>query len=1839
MIDDQVLKLWTSRVRSILGIVRAGETEHREVATMGAQVQADYHGRFIVELLQNASDQAAAAGKEASTVTIIRTSDIFALANEGLPFNEAGLRSITSLGLSTKNPQDAIGNKGIGFKSVFQVSATPEIYSSQSQADQYSVNAGLMFALSLTPFADSAYAAILRSLVEGVLAESPRGGPELTLEDAIAEVRAAAPFKFPLPLTMDHLGDRLRQIAASIHGQTLVVLPLRQAAGVTEVVDTAIAEIADTNGAALLFLPSVSTIHIVDRVRGREWCLKRHVVDPCKRIEGIGFIQTVRTSTKTTSTVCDRFWRVIVRRVGTPDVVPAEDAAREARTLNQYTRTFPGRNWARVDSSPVGVALPIPDPAAATPSVPSGPDGRICIGLPTRDPTGTPAWINAHFYGTISRTGIDLSDNLYNTTLFDETVRLHEALVTDLKASADLPTRRAATLAFQRVTGRLADRLYQPGNQASGPIVLSSDGHSFQAPSATLLPTLTDLEALILMAGTQGDLAHFRLPIPEAELTRTARSLLLTLVGGEPSAESLSVALLNRQGQSDSILEQAANKHRLKGPAFWEPFLAWAIKRFGTDGLRGHRILPVASTALETSAARVFLPPARRDNALAQSADDGELFEIPTDLAQSLKFLDERALALRKPSSRDLTPLAALLAPDVGPALVRRPRLHNLVNEAVGPLMQSLGMDEESRQNGIRLLRQAVRWLWVLSESGRARLAKDALRVPASAPDGHWAWIPPSSAYFGSGWLDEPVDTLLRAAYGDGMHRRLVSWPDFSAALGIETEERNAWVGALEFLGVSRSPKMLRPVPGSRAAPLSSRRWNSELSIEAGVPCPIPAAEQFWNPYLEAVRKRGARTSSGQGFDFRSVTWIEGLEREASRGPIVELMLHQHPVYEAEMETFLERQSRPNDDSTTVPSLWIHAITANDWPVIPTQHRRVPPSEAWLIDNQRKGRRRLALLQQVPEPYDQAIGLLKRLGVTPPQQASASRILQALDRLGRSCGQYDPETKSIALALAEDLFGCLQSVHARSEAVLPDIKPLCLPLERRKQAVGVPAATFTTAYINDDPVRAGFIPGFEDAYVWPLQPRQAKRELVTELRRQLGDAAVIYTSEAGIESRFVQDSSSQPEPLLEWLAREFPQHHVATDIACLIAYMGRLETDPEGEEFRRTWGLFQRTRLAFGTFPPDSPEPCFFDRASNVHQVSARLSKSEKLESTWMLVGLSFRDTWAAYARELEKGTPAKFLADRHITQVQRENIEIAIGLSSADRFKHLKAFAFSVWASRRDNPEVSIFEAEWPLNARSVHGMCEWLGCPQMAAEIATAACASEEAGSLALLRAAGIDTQQWQDARRILNLQPWQFTERITQWRNYHAALVAILKTRAARSLTTSLSEVEGMLRASAVSSPPAAITSSLSDSDAVLFRFLKEAQAELDRQTHVAGIDLLRRVLLSIIESNPKTLDTVDLDEVPNREMRVYRDDDEDKRTRDAKARLDGLILVATPLAAHNGETIDSATIRNDSRVQALSIGWWANCFTIMLAVQRLLQNQAPLTAQRMSEQRIFRDPAPANEMLQRFPELALASRGPEPAPVRQITVFGQPRPEDAVHSDLLLGSTGETGRRLKDLAAVHPECFANSRRQRLPIVSPAPRTPARGPGRGRPGAYHELRRDQELSGLLGEAFIFELFRRVLPDFDERAWCSENRHRYGLEGEGADSLGYDMQYRDSAGILTGRQDVPLCFIEVKASSGDAREAFPISANEWEKARACHHNGTEVYLIIRVAAVRDLPRIADVILDPFGLYTEQKVALTTNDMWVYVGAPVDEVVNDIGSPLSRCQYPPLPGNGLTAF
>lgn len=105
------------------------ETNERALKGMSESeryLQQAYAGRYLFELIQNVRDANKQAGIDGS-VFIEIANDVISIANTGSPFSKKGVWSITTIGDSTKDSREFIGFKGIGFKSVQEISETPKI--------------------------------------------------------------------------------------------------------------------------------------------------------------------------------------------------------------------------------------------------------------------------------------------------------------------------------------------------------------------------------------------------------------------------------------------------------------------------------------------------------------------------------------------------------------------------------------------------------------------------------------------------------------------------------------------------------------------------------------------------------------------------------------------------------------------------------------------------------------------------------------------------------------------------------------------------------------------------------------------------------------------------------------------------------------------------------------------------------------------------------------------------------------------------------------------------------------------------------------------------------------------------------------------------------------------------------------------------------------------------------------------------------------------------------------------------------------------------------------------------------------------------------------------------------------------------------------------------------------------------------------------------------------------------------------------------------------------------------------------------------------------------------
>lgn len=186
--------------RSLDAQVQVGLSNHAlktldERGSAQELVRDQYSGRYPFELLQNAND--AALGTAVRGRAHFRLTDTaLIVADNGAGFGDRQIRAICSLGRSSKGPGSAIGHKGLGFKSVGEITDLPQILSR---------GVGFQF-------------------------DAARLRQELSLRVGALDADQRFPvYAFPFPATFGDLGPDA-QVAESLHAEgytTVIRLPFR----------------------------------------------------------------------------------------------------------------------------------------------------------------------------------------------------------------------------------------------------------------------------------------------------------------------------------------------------------------------------------------------------------------------------------------------------------------------------------------------------------------------------------------------------------------------------------------------------------------------------------------------------------------------------------------------------------------------------------------------------------------------------------------------------------------------------------------------------------------------------------------------------------------------------------------------------------------------------------------------------------------------------------------------------------------------------------------------------------------------------------------------------------------------------------------------------------------------------------------------------------------------------------------------------------------------------------------------------------------------------------------------------------------------------------------------------------------------------------------------------------------------------------------------------------------------------------------------------------------------------------------------------------------------------
>lgn len=754
------------QVRTFLYNLANRTHQHAQIDRVTRQIARQYQGRTVIELLQNAHDalrHGAPGGRGRIAFHLVTDGDHGALyvANDGRPLRDRDAVALAEIGLSSKDPATDVGNKGLGFRSVLHVTDRPAVYSCARE------ESGTLDGYGLT-FSPDVLALVARAL-EAAVAGEPVAlfGAADALSDwsadqrdalcrlgqhgadgwAAREVETISPYSLPVPATPSPTAEALAADGFS----TVVHLPLVSARAAAHVRDE-LRDLAASDDLAL-FLESLRALTVsADDV---SWTLTR--------TESPAAGPHHRRRVALALGDAERTFSVWSRPVG-----GAGDDAFQAAAAD-----LPD-DWSRVEAVSVDVAVEHTGAA---------PRGRYSIFLPTEQPTGTGAFINAPFYGDIDRRGVSF-DYAYNALLRQAAVSLSADVALSL-AGRDESAGHVLDLVAPATTppgyvprGVLAAIAERRGDAANVPLVRTAAG--WASPRGVRVSTL-DADQCPLGDGALDALAGFARPHPSLDGRRAQIIRLLEACGVDPDPTL---------GERAALVEAVAPQIGPDGD--WDGFWEWARRLCGSLApLRSRRVLLVEDGRLLPliGDVKVFFPP---------QTGTASGMGVPDVLSSHVAFL---AIPLRQqgvlnsPATRARRALADFesdLAYDPA-ALFRR---------VLVPALPKVPVALESPQG--RLCAAVLRWATRLYADRTDWEALGALPVPCRG-----GWYRADRTMLGPGWtsLGDDLDTFLSAVDTPLTRRllgRLVVPPDHPAWEGADAG------GDLRRLGVAEGIRLLR---------------------------------------------------------------------------------------------------------------------------------------------------------------------------------------------------------------------------------------------------------------------------------------------------------------------------------------------------------------------------------------------------------------------------------------------------------------------------------------------------------------------------------------------------------------------------------------------------------------------------------------------------------------------------------------------------------------------------------------------------------------------------------------------------------------------------------------------------------------------------------------------------------------------------------------------------------------------------------------------------------------------------------------------------------------------
>lgn len=898
---DDVAARFLREVRTFINELIEGTNNYRQLYSLSEQFPHDYHDRFLVELIQNAND--ASTGGEVRIVLDEASASIPTLyvANQGKPFTLQNLEALCSLGLSDKDPNEAIGNKGLGFRSVLQVCREPHIYSVADSSSQNDSEGFDGYCFKLTPYARDVITEVINEIqywdtradntsdaiqkyfgVRVPISSEPSRIGKLRSRidkgDCVVsdEVKYLSPYSFPLPLMDQYPNLDIFHREGFVTVIELVLNEPEDLIATKRAIGNIVPEY-------LLFTPRLTKLSVEHRTHSdkenlsvvleKKPILKSHRFYPPSPLTGL---QIVRKQNDEPSDDA----RDHEDNGMSPESVNIESRVWWMHTgdvtgndLKLALQELPGK-WHEVTKATVNIALErtLQEPQS----------GLFSIYLPTEQETGSPLSVNGPFYGNLARTDINFSKE-YNHLLLTKAVELLIEMLDYISKTGSLQDGTAMLDILDcRDPSSVLIQLFDKKLEDSG-------------------TPLSYLKVVYLEPPKGGDhLEHVLALISSIRIlpeSKQPRQFLtpsrLTQVGGCFPA---SIITENRYGVLNRLAERVGSSLMPDDTeiADWVRKVAVSLLKSGTtlndwntfyreiselndtlhfqDALRICRFLLTEDqrlVAADGDGPRIFAFPVRA-GAPTEDVDEEKQPDsskprviVPSRIRSQVAFLHSGISLIEDSPSRMFNSVGRFLRQG-NPPLVRDYETRVIVNEVIIPLV--LKASARNSPSSIETLAQALSWAYQLylsvpTDATFAGVQWNRLYVPTAS-----GWRPATETYFSTGWTGT-LGHLVEKAFPQGhqaLDRLLVSPESFAKLVlgkssNFSKDDLRGWIVFLrDQCNVLETPMIRQTVFRSvrsdqeqghlRMSGQGSRYETTELGNYFNFP------DSIWPPYVEYLR-------------------------------------------------------------------------------------------------------------------------------------------------------------------------------------------------------------------------------------------------------------------------------------------------------------------------------------------------------------------------------------------------------------------------------------------------------------------------------------------------------------------------------------------------------------------------------------------------------------------------------------------------------------------------------------------------------------------------------------------------------------------------------------------------------------------------------------------------------------------------------------------------------------------------------------------------------------------------------------------------------------------------